>query len=47
MNVLISYLGTTLDAKRGTGERRWNNWRVAVALAMYPNLHFGQYHIYG
>ena len=45
MNVLISFLGTTLDAKWGTGEKRWNNWRPSVALAMQPDLHFGQYHI--
>ena len=45
MNVLISFLGTTLDAKWGTGEDRWGNWRPSVALAMQPDLHFGQYHI--
>ena len=45
MNVLISFLGTTLDAKWGTGEKRWDNWRPSVALAMQPDLHFGQYHL--
>ena len=45
MNILISFLGTTLDAKWGTGEKRWNNWRPSVALAMQPDLHFVQYHI--
>ena len=45
MNIVISFLGTTLDAKWGTGEERWNNWRPSVALAMQPDLHFGQYHL--
>ena len=45
MNVLISFLGTTLDAKWGTGEKRWNGWRPSVALVMQSDLHFDQYHI--
>ncbi len=45
MNILISFLGTTLDAKWGTGEKRWNGWRPSVALVMQPDLHFDQYHL--
>ncbi len=45
MNVLISFLGTTLDAKWGTGEKRWKGWRPSVALVMQPDLHFDQYHL--
>ncbi|MBO4513720.1 MAG: sigma 54-interacting transcriptional regulator, partial [Victivallales bacterium] len=44
MNIVISFLGTTLDAK-WEGEERWNNWRPSVALAMQPDLQFGEYHL--
>ncbi|MBR6374198.1 MAG: hypothetical protein IKS20_13550, partial [Victivallales bacterium] len=44
MNILISFLGTTLDAYR-RGETRWNTWRPSVALAMQDDLHFDQYYI--
>ena len=44
MNILISFLGTTLDA-HGKGQARWNNWRPSVALAMQDDLHFDQYYI--
>lgn len=44
MNILISFLGTTLDAYR-RGEARWNTWRPSVALAMQDDLHFDQYYI--
>ncbi len=44
MNILISFLGTTLDA-HGRGQERWNNWRPSVALAMQDDLHFDQYYI--
>ncbi|MBQ7177077.1 MAG: RNA repair transcriptional activator RtcR [Victivallales bacterium] len=44
MNILISFLGTTLDAYR-SGEARWNTWRPSVALAMQDDLHFDQYYI--
>ena len=45
MNILISFLGTTLDAHGGRGQSRWNNWRPSVALAMQDDLHFDQYYI--
>ena len=44
MNILISFLGTTLDA-HGRGQSRWNNWRPSVALAMQDDLHFDRYYI--
>lgn len=44
MNILISFLGTTLDS-HGKGQSRWNNWRPSVALAMQDDLHFDQYYI--
>lgn len=44
MNIVISFLGTTLDAK-WEGEERWQNWRPSVALAMQPDLQFGEYHL--
>ena len=44
MNIVISFLGSTLDAK-WEGEERWQNWRPSVALAMQPDLQFGEYHI--
>lgn len=44
MNIAISFLGTTLDAK-WEGEERWQNWRPSVALALQPDLQFGEYHI--
>ena len=44
MNILISFLGTTLDA-HGRGQSRWNNWRPSVALAMQDDLHFDKYYI--
>ncbi len=44
MNILISFLGTTLDS-HGKGQSRWNNWRPSVALAMQDDLHFDKYYI--
>ena len=44
MNILISFLGTTLDS-HGRGQARWNNWRPSVALAMQDDLHFDRYYI--
>ena len=44
MNVLISLLGSTLDA-HGHGAARWNMWRPSVALAMQEDLQFNQYYI--
>ncbi|MBQ9337413.1 MAG: RNA repair transcriptional activator RtcR [Lentisphaeria bacterium] len=45
MDILISFLGTTLDAHGGRGQSRWNTWRPSVALAMQDDLHFDQYYI--
>ncbi|MBP5671403.1 MAG: RNA repair transcriptional activator RtcR [Victivallales bacterium] len=45
MNIVISFLGTTLDAKWENKEERWDNWRPSIALVMQPDLHFDQYHI--
>ena len=44
MNILISILGTTLDAY-GRGQSRWNTWRPSVALAMQDDLHFDEYYL--
>ncbi|MBO4303769.1 MAG: RNA repair transcriptional activator RtcR [Lentisphaeria bacterium] len=44
MNIIISLLGTTLDA-HGRGTAQWNNWRPSVALAMQEDLHFDQYYM--
>ena len=44
MNILISFLGTTLDS-HGRGQARWNNWRPSVALAMQDDLHFDRYYL--
>ena len=45
MNIVISFLGTTLDAHGGREQSRWNIWRPSVALAMQDDLHFDQYYI--
>jgi len=44
MNILISLLGSTLDA-HGRGGGRWNVWRPSVALAMQPDLQFDRYYL--
>lgn len=44
MNILLSFLGTTLDS-HGRGKRRWNVWRPSVALAMQNDIAFDEYHI--
>lgn len=44
MNVLISLLGTTLDAY-GHGAARWNVWRPSVALALQDDLQFDRYYL--
>lgn len=38
MNVVISHLGTTLDAHGRKTEERWEVWRPNVALALQPDL---------
>ncbi|WP_176014379.1 RNA repair transcriptional activator RtcR [Victivallis sp. Marseille-Q1083] len=42
MNILISFLGSTLD-QHGRGPGRWGSWRPSVALAMQEDLHFDRY----
>lgn len=44
MNVLISFLGTTLDSC-GKGNVRWEKWRPSVSLVMQEDLHFDQYYL--
>ena len=44
MNILISFLGTTLDA-RWEEQVRWQKWRPSVALAMQDDLRFDQYYL--
>ena len=45
MNILISFLGSTLDNHGGRGEARWSVWRPSVAIAMQENLHFDRYYL--
>ena len=45
MNVLISFLGTTLDRKGGFTPGRWEIWRPSVAIAMHSELHFDKYYL--
>lgn len=46
MNILISLLGSTLDASgKSRGLSRWNAWRPSVALAMQNDLRFDRYHL--
>ena len=44
MNVVISLLGSTLDA-RGREDARWNVWRPSIALVMQDDLQFDQYYL--
>ncbi len=44
MNVLISFLGATLD-QHGRGQGRWNVWRPSVALAQQENIFFDRYYL--
>lgn len=45
MNVLISFLGSTLDKKGGYGPGRWEIWRPSVAIALQNDLRFDKYYL--
>ncbi len=44
-NIVYSFLGTTLDSYRRSGDR-WAAWRPSVALAMQEDLLIDEYHIW-
>ena len=46
MNIVISFLGTTLDQRGGrNGVNRWHTWRPSVALAIQDDLKFDRYYL--
>ena len=45
MNILISFLGLTLDRRGGYGPGRRGVWRPSVALAMQKNITFDKYYL--
>lgn len=46
MNIVVSILGTTLDARRaGKGSKRFETWRPSVALVMQENIRFDRYYL--
>ena len=46
MNIVISFLGTTLDQRGGrNGVNRWHTWRPSVALAMQDDLKFDRHYL--
>ena len=46
MNIVVSILGTTLDARRAEKEsKRFETWRPSVALVMQENIRFDRYYL--